>query len=60
VKLDVIFSLIFYLTMKYNGVIQRKFALLDKNFIKLQNHLENVNFVEFSNNWVLHCATERV
>ncbi len=46
--------------MKYNGVIQRKFALLDKNFIKLQNRLENVNFIEFNNNWILHCATERV
>ncbi len=46
--------------MKYNGVIQRKFALLDKNFTKLQNRLENVKFIEFKDNWVLHCATERV
>jgi uncharacterized protein YutE (UPF0331/DUF86 family) len=45
--------------MKYNGVIQRKFTLLDKHLLELQNHLKDVSFATFKNDWALRCMTER-
>lgn len=45
--------------MKYNGVIQRKFTLLDKHLLELQNHLKDVSFVTFKNDWALRCMAER-
>jgi uncharacterized protein YutE (UPF0331/DUF86 family) len=45
--------------MKYNGVIQRKFTLLDKYLLELQNHLKDVTFTAFKNNWALRCMAER-
>ena len=46
--------------MKYNGVIHKKFALLDKNLTRLQNRFEKVNFDEFKGDWELRSACERV
>ncbi len=46
--------------MKYNGVIHKKFALLDKNLVRLQNRFEKVDFDEFKSDWELRCACERV
>ena len=46
--------------MKYNGIIQKKFAHLDENIIKLTNRMKNVNFDDFKNNWELKRASERV
>jgi len=45
--------------MKYNGVIQRKFALLDKHLFELQKHLKNVDLSAFRNDWALRSMTER-
>jgi uncharacterized protein YutE (UPF0331/DUF86 family) len=45
--------------MKYNGVIQRKFTLLDKHLLELQKHLKDVNFSTFKNDWTLRCMAER-
>ncbi len=45
--------------MKYNGVIQRKFTLLDKHLLELQKHLKDVNFAVFKNDWAFRCMTER-
>jgi hypothetical protein len=41
------------IVMKYNGVIQRKFTLLDKHLLELQKHLKDVNFSVFKNDWAL-------
>ena len=45
--------------MKHNGVIQRKFALLDKYFLQLQRELKGVDFDAFRNDWVRQRMTER-
>ena len=45
--------------MKYNGVIQRKFTLLDKHLLMLRQHLEGVEFSEFKDDYVLRCMAER-
>ena len=45
--------------MKINGIIQKKFALLDKQLIELQKHLSEVQFSEFKNSWALRSMTER-
>ena len=45
--------------MKYNGVIQRKFALLDKHLLELQKHLSDVSFSSFKNDWAMRCMAER-
>jgi len=45
--------------MKYNGVIQRKFALLDKHLLMLGQHLEGVEFSVFKDDYALRCMTER-
>jgi len=46
--------------MKYNAVVHRKFALLDKYLIELQNQLKDVNIEAFKNDWALQRMTERV
>jgi uncharacterized protein YutE (UPF0331/DUF86 family) len=45
--------------MKYNGVIQRKFALLDKHLFELQKHLKEISLATFRNDWALRAMTER-
>ncbi len=45
--------------MKYNGVVQRKFALLDNQVSQLEESLRNVSFGEFEESWVLRSAAER-
>ena len=45
--------------MKHNGVIQRKFALLDKYLLQLQSSLKDVGFETFRNDWVQQRMTER-
>ena len=45
--------------MKYNGVIQRKFALLDNHLLKLQQHLADVEFSSFQADYVLRSMAER-
>ncbi len=45
--------------MKYNGIIHKKFELLDKYLVRLQNRMKKVDFDEFKGNWELRCACER-
>lgn len=45
--------------MRYNGVIQRKLALLDSQVEKLREHLGNVPYKEFEESWVLRSMAER-
>lgn len=45
--------------MKYNGVIQRKFALLDKHLLELGHHLKGIEFSSFKDDYALRCMTER-
>lgn len=46
--------------MKYNAVIHRKFALLDKYLLQLQRELKDVDIEAFKNDWALQRMTERV
>jgi len=46
--------------MKYNAVVHRKFALLDKYLIQLQKQLKDVNIEAFKSDWALQRMTERV
>ena len=45
--------------MKYNGVIQRKFALLDKHTLELKARFGNLDFEKVKNDWALRMMTER-
>ena len=45
--------------MKYNGVIQRKLAILDDQVLKLKKHTAGVSFPDFEGNWVIRSMTER-
>lgn len=45
--------------MKYNGVIQRKLALLDTQVSKLEESLKNVSLAEFEASWILRSMAER-
>lgn len=45
--------------MKYNGVIQRKLALLDNQVQKLKTHTTGLSFEAFENDWVIRTMTER-
>ncbi len=42
-----------------NGVIQRKFALLDKYLLELQKRLRGVTLEQFQQDWGLQRLTER-
>ena len=46
--------------MKYNSIIQRKFALLDKNLLQIRNSLKDVDLETFKNTWTLQMMAERV
>lgn len=45
--------------MAFNGIIARKFALLDEYQTQLRKELDGVTFAYFRRNWALRCATER-
>ncbi|MCK4378777.1 MAG: DUF86 domain-containing protein [Deltaproteobacteria bacterium] len=45
--------------MRYNGVIQRKLALLDKQVQRLQESLKGISCDEFSQSWEKRSMTER-
>ncbi len=45
--------------MKYNGIIQRKLALLDSQVQKLKAHMKEVSFPEFEQSWMLRSMAER-
>jgi uncharacterized protein YutE (UPF0331/DUF86 family) len=45
--------------MKYNGIIQRKLALLDDQVQKLKKHTSELSFQDFENDWVIRSMSER-
>lgn len=45
--------------MKPNGVIQRKFSLLDNHILELQQRLKGVDLAAFRADWGLRLMTER-
>lgn len=45
--------------MRYNGVIQRKLALLNTQVLKLEESLKEVSFDEFKESWILRSMAER-
>lgn len=47
------------MTLKWNGVIQRKLALLDNQVMRLENHLRNVSREQFVQDWAMRTLSER-
>lgn len=47
------------MSLKLNGVLQRKLALLDKQVSNLELNLKDIPFENFKDNWVLRSMTER-
>ncbi len=45
--------------MRYNGVIQRKLALLDDQVVKLSQSLQGVSCEDFKGDWILRSMAER-
>lgn len=45
--------------MRYNGVVQRKLALLGQQVLRLEQSLKEVDLGEFKENWVLRSMAER-
>lgn len=45
--------------MKYNGVVQRKLALLNTQVLRLEESLKDVSFSEFEESWILRSMSER-
>lgn len=45
--------------MRYNGVIQRKLALLDDQVAKLSGSLQDVPYENFKDDWILRSMAER-
>ncbi|HUX13643.1 MAG TPA: DUF86 domain-containing protein [Spirochaetia bacterium] len=45
--------------MKYNGIIERKLALLDDQVQKLRNYTKEVTYDLFEKNWAMRAASER-
>jgi hypothetical protein len=47
------------MTLKWNGVIQRKLALLDQQVMRIEGHLRNVSREQFVQNWAMRTISER-
>lgn len=45
--------------MRYNGIIQRKLALLDEQVSQLKSTLAEVSYAEFKASWANRCVAER-
>jgi uncharacterized protein YutE (UPF0331/DUF86 family) len=45
--------------MRYNGVIQRKLSLLNKQLLKLEEYLKGIDYSEFSGSWAHRALSER-
>mgnify|MGYP003766674291 CR=1 FL=1 len=45
--------------MRYNGVVQRKLALLDNQLVRLESSLAGMDFEEFKASWEKRTLTER-
>lgn len=47
------------MTLKWNGVIQRKLALLDSQVMRLESHLRDVAREQFIQDWAMRMLSER-
>lgn len=45
--------------MRYNGIIQRKLALLNKQLVNLEEYLQGVGYAEFAASWAHRALAER-
>lgn len=45
--------------MKYDGVIQRKLALLDNQVQRLKRHMRDISYERFKDDWALRSMCER-
>lgn len=45
--------------MRYNGVVQRKLALLEQQVQRLGASMESMRLEDFKNNWEKRCVVER-
>ena len=48
------------MVMKYNGIVQRKLALLDRYLLELHGNLKDVDFAGFRDDWAMQRMAERV
>ena len=47
------------MSLKWNGVVQRKLALLDQQVMRLETHLQNVTREQFVKDWAMRTVSER-
>lgn len=47
------------MTLRWNGIIQRKLALMDQQLVRLEGHLRNVTLERFVADWTLRTISER-
>lgn len=47
------------MNLRWNGIIQRKLALLDQHVVRLEGHLKGVTQETFSADWALRAVSER-
>ena len=47
------------MTIQWNGIIQRKLALLDQQLVRLEDHLRGVTREQFVRDWAMRTLSER-
>lgn len=47
------------MTLKRNGVIQRKLALMDQHLMRLEGHVRNISREQFVQDWAVRAISER-
>ena len=47
------------MSLRWNGIIQRKLALMDQHLVKLESHLKAVPLERFCGDWALRTISER-
>ena len=47
------------MSLRWNGIIQRKLALMDQHLVKLESHLKDVALDRFCGDWALRTISER-
>lgn len=47
------------MTLRWNGIVQRKLALMDQHLVRLETQLQNVTREKFVEDWALRTLTER-
>jgi len=47
------------MTLRWNGIVQRKLALMDQHLVRLEGHLKNVTREKFVEDWALRSISER-